>query len=155
AMTTGSWVGVLLVTRGAEIVEQGDLQVTATPGSMVLWDSERTASAVIPSRVSKVSVFVPRDRFTRIVHRPELMTMRRLEPAQAARLLRTLLAELLDNAPLDPDGGVAAGGATLELVRAACGRALPANREWDGALKLRTALDHIEANLADPRLDPA
>ncbi|MCG3753990.1 helix-turn-helix domain-containing protein [Amycolatopsis sp. Poz14] len=155
ALTTGSYVGLLMVTGGEEIVEQGGRQVAVTAGSMLAWDSERSAACCIPEQVSKLTLFVPRERFAQLVPRPELMTMRTFSPSQAIRLLRVLLDELLDSAPLDQETVPAAGGAALELLRAVCRQSLPSTGRWDDAVHLRAALDYIDRHLGDARLDPA
>lgn len=155
ALTSGSYVGLLMVTGGEEIVEQGGCQVAVPAGSMIAWDSERNAACCIPERVSKVTLFVPRERFAQLAPRPELMTMRIFSPSQAMRLLRALLDEVLDSAPLDADTVPAAGGAALELLRVVCRQSLPGTGRWSDAVQLRAALDYIDRHLGDPRLDPA
>lgn len=155
-LTSGEYVAVILVKDGEEILEQDGDQVVVGPGSVLAWDSVRPASCLVPERLSKQSLFIPRDRFERLVGRPERVTMRAWGISPATTLLGALLDGLLATAePCDGATAAAASNAALELVRASCLHTMPRTRTLDDATLLHAMFDYIETHLHDPLLDPA
>ncbi len=155
AMTSGEYIVVMLVTEGHEFLDQDDRQTEVGTGTAILWDSVRTATASIPGRVTKQSLFVPRERFRSLVPRPEMVTMRVLPPSPAASLLKSLLDGLGGTTLMDPATESAASTASLELVRAMCMQAMPTAKSWDDSALLLSARNYVDAHLGDPALDPA
>ncbi len=155
ALSKHEYVAFVFVGAGSELVGQGARLERVPVRGMLAWDSVRSAECVIPQQVSKHVLFVPRHRFTRVVPRPELITMRPIPQSPATRLLWSMFAQIGAGPRLSAATAAAVGSATLELTRAACEQGIPVPESWEDSAILTLARRYIDEQLADPRLDPA
>ena len=152
--TAGDYIGILMVKSGAEWVSQTDREVVLREGDVVAWDSVREARFVVMEPMHKRTLLVPRQRFQQLLPRPELASMRRLEPSPALNLYTAYL-DFLRRVDLAEPAAVAAGNAALELLGAVLGSVVAPTRS---ALRegLRAQVRaYMEAHLSEPDLRPA
>jgi AraC-like DNA-binding protein len=153
--TAGEYVGVLVIVSGSEVVSQQDHQMTASPGTMLLWDSVRPAGFAARTALSKQTLLVPRDRFAALFPRPESVIGQQPLDGHAGRLFRSYLRFLTEHGPrLDEVAAAAAGNAALELLTAAV---RPATAVSPSTLHVATRAkvdDYIERHLGEPGLSP-
>ena len=151
--TPGDYIGILMIKSGAECVSQTDREVALREGDVVAWDSVREARFVVTESLHKRTLFVPRQRFAQFLPRPELASMRKLEPSPA-RHLYTAYLDFIRNVDLAEPAAVAAGNAALELLGAVLGSVVAPTRS---ALRegLRAQVRaFIDAHLSEPDLRP-
>lgn len=152
----GEYVAALLLLAGEEHVRQQDRALVLQPRSLLVWDSTQDIDFEVAAGISKVTVFVPRDRVAArassfLRHRGEVVDCRRGMPAVTAAHLAALADEL---GTIDELDGTAALDLTVELIAAT----LEAGEDLSLTRPQRDLLAGIEryvlANLADPELTP-
>jgi AraC-like DNA-binding protein len=148
--TPGDFVGLMLVRRGHEYVEQFGRTALVQPGCAVLWDGVRPMSCATTTGLVKQTLFFPRDSFCEMFPRPDELFVRVLEPSLALRLLARWLSALIDECdeddPAEPTIDIAA-----ELMQVAVGEL--AASATDSRVVLLTGIKaYIDRHLADPGL---
>lgn len=147
--TDGEYVGLLLISRGAEVIEQSGHEVVVRAGDIVAWDSVRPARFAVLEPLRKQTLLVPRSRFQQLLPRPELFTARKVPATATGDVLRAYL-DSLARTDLDPAAAFAAGNAALELLAATLGAiTTPSRAATRDGLRLRVR-QHIEAHLDAP-----
>mgnify|MGYP001340842288 CR=1 FL=1 len=151
--TDGEYIGALLVLQGSERIGHSSRDASLTAGELVLWDGVRPSEFAVGTRLHKRTLLVPRDLLSWRVPKMERVTAVPLGGPQV-ELLSAYLAALVEGPTLDQAGAESAALAAIELLAAAVS---PVARINDQSLRLGVlarAHHHIEANLADPSLDP-
>lgn len=147
--TDGEHIGLLLISRGTEVLEQSGHEVVVRAGDIVAWDSVRPARFAVLEPLRKQTLLVPRARFQQLLPRPELVTARKVPATATGEVLRSFLGALA-RTDLDPAAAFAAGNAALELLAATLGAiTTPSRAATREGLRLRIR-QHVEAHLADP-----
>lgn len=154
--TDGEYLVMLMTLSGHETVSQGDCQAQLSPGSVVVWDSERPAEFHVQDTLVKRSLLVPKAALAEVGQRGALRTGAVLDiSAPAVTLLSRYLDSLSSTLDALPLGALpAARNATIELLAAAlqdihsadlCSR--PATRA--------AAENFIDRRLSEAALTPA
>jgi len=151
--TPGDHIGILMIMEGTEWVTQTDREVVLRAGDVVAWDSVREARFVVKEPLHKRTLLVPRRRFQQLLPRPELASMRRLQPSPALELYSAYL-EFIRNVELARPAAVAAGNAALELLGAVLGSVVAPTRSAMREGMRAQVHAYIEDHLADPTLRP-
>lgn len=144
--TDGEYLGLLVVLAGREHVDLDGVQATLAPGDALLWDSAHPVRFVVPGRLVKRTLLVPKARVRALLPG---VAPGPVAAGPATRLLTGYLAALsaLDG-PLDGTAAAAAAGAALELLAAALHPGPEAPGRWERACA------YVEQHLADPDLCP-
>jgi AraC-like DNA-binding protein len=146
--TDGEYIGVLLVSEGAEVLDQTGHRVVIRPGEIVAWDSVRPARFAVLEPLRKQTLLVPRARFQQLLPRPELVIARTVPAGPTTAVLGAYLRALA-RSDLEPAAAFAAGNAALELLGAALGAVTtPSRTATRDAMRVRIT-QHIEARLGD------
>lgn len=150
-------LGFQFVGSGAELVREGEREMSLQPGAMVLWDGMQPTEIEIVEPFRKRTLLFPRTRVLAVC--PRLAAVSRLpslSDSPSARLLvRYMNALAIEQPGLDAAAGAAAATAALELLRAAVEPNLPASRAASRAAMRAEVGGYVRTHLQDPELGPA
>ncbi len=149
-------LGFQFISRGTELVREGDRELALTPGDIVLWDGTQPTEIEIVEAFHKRTMLFPRDRVLAVCPRlATVETMPSLNGSATARLLvRYINALAIELPALEPAAQPAAADAALELLRAAVEPALPTSRAATRSAMRAEIGRYVRAHLQEPQLGP-
>lgn len=147
--TDGDYLGVLVVLDGREHVEQGERTIVLRSGDALVWSSDSPLRFAVPGGLRKRTLLVPRARLVG-GQSPRVDALTPLT-GPVSRLLTDHLRSVATTEDLSAGAAAAAAAAALELLAAALAGPEPDDPSGPRWAQVR---EHIEENLADPRLRP-
>jgi AraC family transcriptional regulator, positive regulator of tynA and feaB len=156
AATDGEYLIMLMTLSGHEMVSQGDNVAQLSPGSVVVWDSERPAEFMVQDTLVKRSLLVPKSALAEVGQRGALRTGAVLDiSAPAVTLLSRYLDSLSSTLGALPLGALpAARNATIELLAAAL-QDIRSGDLCSGPATRSAAENFIDHRLSEQELTPA
>lgn len=155
ALDDEAFFNLIYIAEGSIELTIGGKAIALTPGTFALWDTTRPMRFVTGENLRQITFAVPQAALRRVLpHADDYVGQPVDAAADVSRLFVNHLLSLDETFGELPPG--AAGhvlNATLELLAATLSAKVPTPPHGVSHTLLRSALDHVERHIGEPKLD--